>query len=507
VEDNAPSPGFHEFRGKASGHASSVFVYDKNTEQRGIIRKIVGRAGARAIDLTNVQQPTCSPKCCIAVVGMGPGIDNQAFRIIRELKVTGFRIIACGEGAESWSLNVRCVLLLAGAGQLLDKAATDFTACLCRALEQALATETKAQQEAQQIKSMMCAMGMVDQSTAIMRVFRRVVSFSALSDLPVLITGETGTGKEGLARALHQLDRKRCRGPFVPVNCGAIVPSLAESEFFGHRRGAFTGAERDRKGLIRSAEAGVLFLDEIGELDGVIQAKLLRVLEDSHVLGVGEDRDVKVNIRVIAATSRDLEKMGCAGSFRTDLFHRLNVLSIKVPALRERADDLPVLTEHFLEKYRTLNATASAIGVGAEFLEALRQLELPGNVRQLENIVRQALARREANEPLGLRDLPVELLQQLSASAPSAQPPAQGEKSEFDRAEIVNYVVRLLEINEWNLSRSLETCERHAMEAAMRRAAGNQSKAARLLGITPRSVYNKMHKHRLGCRKVSSPEL
>ena len=119
--------------------------------------------------------------------------------------------------------------------------------------------------------------------------FPQVVSFSALSDLPVLITGETGTGKEGLARALHQLDRKRCRGPFVPVNCGAIVPSLAESEFFGHRRGAFTGAERDRKGLIRSAEAGVLFLDEIGELDAVLQAKLLRVLEDSHVLGVGED--------------------------------------------------------------------------------------------------------------------------------------------------------------------------------------------------------------------------
>lgn len=507
MEDNAPSPGFHEFRGKASGHASSIFVYDKCPAQRAIICRIVSRAGARAIELTNVRQPTRSPKFCVAIVGIGTEIHNEELQIIRDLKAMGFRIIACGDGVELWSVKVRCLPLLAGAGQLLDKAAADFGHCLRRALEQALATETKNQQEAQKIKSMMCAMGMVGQSPAMMGVFRRVVSFSRISDLPVLVTGETGTGKEGLARALHQLDRKRCTGPFVPVNCGAIVQSLAESEFFGHRRGAFTGADRDRKGLIRSAEAGVLFLDEIGELDGVIQAKLLRVLEDSHVLGVGEDRDVKVNIRVIAATSRDLEKMGCAGSFRTDLFHRLNVLSIKVPALRERADDLPVLTEHFLEKYRTLNATASAIGVGAEFLEALRQLELPGNVRQLENIVRQALARREANEPLGLRDLPVELLQQLSASAPSAQPPAQGEKSEFDRAEIVNYVVRLLEINEWNLSRSLETCERHAMEAAMRRAAGNQSKAARLLGITPRSVYNKMHKHRLGCRKVSSPEL
>jgi len=398
---------------------------------------------------------------------------------------------------------MRCLPLLAGAGQLLDKAATNFTACLCRALEQALAIETKVQQEAQQIKSMMCALGMVGQSAAMMRVFRTVVSFSAISDLPVLITGETGTGKEGLARALHHLDRKRCHGPFVPVNCGAIVPSLAESEFFGHRRGAFTGAERDRKGLIRSAEAGVLFLDEIGELDAVLQAKLLRVLEDSHVLGVGEDSDVKVNIRVLAATSRDLAKMGRQGYFRTDLFHRLNVLSIEVPALRERSDDFSPLIRHFLEKYRTLGA-AVPVGVSAEFLEALRQVELPGNVRQLENIVRQALARRVTDDPLDLRDLPLDLLQQLSALAPSAQPTAQVKSAEVGRVEVVNYIVQLLELNEWNLSRSLKACERHAMEAAMRRVAGNQSKAARLLGITPRSVYNKMHKHRLGSSRGSS---
>jgi DNA-binding NtrC family response regulator len=437
---------------------------------------------------------------------MGTEIDGEELRIIRELKATGFSIIACGDGVESWSVKVRCLPLLAGAAQLLDKAATDFTYGLRQALKQALAIETKNQQEAQQIKSTMRAMGMVGESAAMMRVFRTVVSFSTLSDLPVLITGDTGTGKEGLARTLHQLDRKRCTGPFVAVNCGAIVPSLAESEFFGHRRGAFTGAERHRKGLIRSADAGVLFLDEIGELDGVLQAKLLRVLEDSHVLGVGEDSDVEVNIRVVAATTRDLEKMGRQGSFRTDLFHRLNVLSIDVPALRERADDLAPLIGYFLEKYRTLSAGVPA-SASAEFLEALRQVELPGNVRQLENIVRQALARRETDNPLGLRDLPVELLQQLSAPAPSAQPPPRVENREFERAEIAKNVVRLLEVNEWNLSRSLEAYERHAMEAAMRRAAGNQSKVARLLGITPRSVYNKMHKHRLGFSKGSSRDL
>jgi DNA-binding NtrC family response regulator len=485
----------------------SILVYDKCPEHRTIICQIVSSAGARPIELTNLRPPQCSPRCCISVVGMGTEIEGEELRIIRELKLTGFRIIACGDEVESWSVKVRCLPLVAGAGRLLDKTAPDFTDCLRAALEQTLAIEAKNQREAQQIKSAMRAMGMVGQSAAMMRVFRRVVSFSKLSDLPVLIRGETGTGKEGLAHALHQLDQKRCRGPFVAVNCGAIVPSLAESEFFGHRRGAFTGAERHRTGLIRSADAGVLFLDEIGELDAVLQAKLLRVLEDSHVLGVGEDRDVKVNIRVVAATSRDLDQMGRAGSFRTDLFHRLNVLSIDVPALPERADDLPVLTEYFLKKYQTLNATVRVTGIGAEFLEALRQLELPGNIRQLENIVRHALARRETDSPLGLRDLPMELLQQLSASAPPAQPAPRVENIEFERAEIAKNVVRLLEVNEWNLSRSLEACERLAMEVAMRRAGGNQSKAARLLGITPRSVYNKLHKHRFGSSNVLSRQV
>jgi len=501
VENKAPDS---SFASRTFDSAPTIGVYDNCPAQRAIICKILSRIGARASKVTYVHPPKFSPKCCVAIVGIGTEIHDEELQIIRELKATGFRIIACGDGVESWSVKLRCLPLLAGAEQLLDKAVADFSDCLRRALEQALATESKNQQEVEKIKSMLRDMGMVGQSSTMMGVFRRVVSFSRISDLPVLIAGETGTGKEGIAHALHQLDRKRCRGPFVPVNCGAIVQSLAESEFFGHRRGAFTGADRDRKGLIRSAEAGVLFLDEIGELDGVIQAKLLRVLEDSHVLGVGEDRDVKVNIRVVAATSRDLEKMGRAGSFRTDLFHRLNVLTIKIPALRERTDDLSLLTEYFLEKYRTLNATTSAIGIGVDFLEALRQLELPGNVRQLENIVRQALVRRETNDPLGLRDLPVDLLQQLSASPLSAQVAAQPESHKSEVTDIVRNVIRLLEDNEWNLSRSLEACERHAMEIAIRRVAGNQSKAARLLGITPRSVYNKIHKHRLGSSGGSS---
>jgi transcriptional regulator with PAS, ATPase and Fis domain len=340
-------------------------------------------------------------------------------------------------------------------------------------------------------------MDMVGNSPAIMQVFRSVVRFSTLSDLPVLICGETGTGKEGLARALHCLDPKRSRGPFVAVNCGAISTPLAESEFFGHRRGAFTGADRDRKGLIRSAEGGVLFLDEIGELDAALQAKLLRVLQDGRVLGVGEDGDTKVDVRVVAATNRDLEEMGQQSKFRVDLFHRLNVLSIKVPPLRDRPEDLEPLTEHFLAKYRSL-CSGGHPPVGSDFVDALRQVSLPGNVRQLENIIRQALVERRTETALGLSDLPAEAWEQLSQGCDVPQP-AEHESNGAACAgapAVGDYVRVLLEANDWNLSRSLAHCEREAVEAAMRRARGNQSESARLLGITPRSVYNKMRKYR-----------
>jgi DNA-binding NtrC family response regulator len=345
-------------------------------------------------------------------------------------------------------------------------------------------------------------MGMVGSSMAMADVFRSIIRFSTLSDLPVLIVGETGTGKEGLARALHRLDPKRREGPFVAVNCGAIAAPLAESEFFGHRRGAFTGADRDRKGLIRSAEGGVLFLDEIGELDAALQAKLLRVLQESRVLGVGEDRDIQVNVRVVAATIRDFDQMGQQCRFRADLFHRLNVLSIRVPPLSERADDLASLTHHFLEKYRSL-CCGGLPEVGADFLDALQQIALPGNVRQLENLIRQALVRRRTDTPLGLNDLPAEAWRQLSESSDVLPTPQRESEAsgELDPHVIARYVRILLDANGWNLSRSLAHCEGEAVEAAMQRAHGNQSESARLLGITPRSVYNKMRKYRTGAKR------
>jgi transcriptional regulator with GAF, ATPase, and Fis domain len=503
VENNEPDVGSSDQIGaKMAARQWRVILWDQQPYRRARVRQLVEAFGARAIEILDLQRAVFSSACCVAAVGIGSEPDGAGMCAIRDLKRQGFEILAYEDGSECWSVKLKCLSLLAGAGQLLDSGDTHFGCRFQSALTQIHNAEAKKQEEDQKTALVMCSMGMVGSSAAMMSVFRSVIRFSTLSDLPVLIGGETGTGKEGLARALHRLDPKRRGGPFVAVNCGAIAAPLAESEFFGHRRGAFTGADRDRKGLIRSAEGGVLFLDEIGELDAPLQAKLLRVLQESRVLGVGEDRDIKVDVRVVAATNRDLDQMGQQSRFRADLFHRLNVLSIKVPPLRERVDDLAPLTEHFLEKYRSL-CCGGLPEVGIDFLDALRQVSLPGNVRQLENLIRQALVRRRTEAPLGLWDLPVEAWQQLSQGPDASQAPQRerARSGELDPQVIANYVRILLDANGWNLCRSLAHCEREAVEAAMQRANGNQSESARLLGITPRSVYNKMRKYRTGSKR------
>jgi DNA-binding NtrC family response regulator len=395
--------------------------------------------------------------------------------------------------------------LLAGSLWLLDSAKAEFTQVLRRLLVRLLQVDLGKRTEEERVKCMMKQLGSVGESQAILAVFHMVQRVSALSDLPILITGETGTGKELLAHAIHRLDLKRCHGPFVAVNCSAISPGLVESELFGHRRGAFTGADRDRKGLIRSAEGGVLFLDEIGELDNTLQAKLLRVLQENRVLSVGEDREVAVNVRLIAATNRDLEAMVQQEKFRADLFHRLHVLTIHIPPLRERPADIRPLIEHFLEKYQFLKQ-AGSFSMDSDVIDALTQLKLPGNARQLENVVRWALVNKDDESPLSLRNLPLDIWQQLSEQGkhPGIQlAPVDEAKdvlkstAEAPRQEMFSSLLNLLDLNGWNLSRALQHCERLLLEAALHKACGNQSRTARLLGITPRSVYNKVHKHQL----------
>ncbi len=298
----------------------------------------------------------------------------------------------------------------------------------------------------------------------------------------MLISGETGTGKELIARAIHGLDPKRSRGPFVPLNCAALGTSLAESELFGHRKGAFTGALKDRRGLVRSADGGTLFLDEIGDLELGLQGALLRVLQENRVRGVGEDREDRVNVRIVAATNRELPALVEQGRFRMDLFYRLNLLTTTAPTLAERGDDIEVLVRYFVHKYggeRTLSPAPS-------LLAALKAMSLPGNVRQLENLIRHAVVNAQSDGTLGIETLPPTVWNQLSQTTAAEAPDTANQ----DWASV-------LDSNAWSLARSLLTCERHFLKAALTRSHGNQSATARLLGITPRSIYNKIRKHRL----------
>jgi DNA-binding NtrC family response regulator len=488
----------------------TVLMWDAQQSRLQFTSRIVSECGARPrwVDaLSAMSQVAFSGDCSLAVVALGACSSPGALCLegIRSLKRKGFKIICYEEGVQSWPLSIRCQVLLAGAAWLLDSAKAEFPEELRRILGQLLRGKTSRRDEEERLKHTMRSLGSVGESQAIIAVFQTVCRASTLSDLPILITGETGTGKELLAHAVHRLDIKRRDGPFIAVNCGAISPGLAESELFGHRRGAFTGADRDRKGLIRSADGGVLFLDEIGELDSALQAKLLRVLQENRVLGVGEDREVSVSVRIVAATHRDLGAMVQKGQFRADLFHRLHVLSIHIPPLRERPADLKPLVDHFLQKYQFLHPTA-LLSVAPDFIDALTQLELPGNTRQLENVVRWALVNKEDDTSLNLRDLPLEIWQQLSAQEHSFwdQPEAADDGKDTQKAspealcqDLPSTIVNLLDINGWNLSRSLQHCERLLLEAALHKARGNQTQTARLLGITPRSVYNKLHKHQL----------
>ena len=489
----------------------SVIVSDYQPSRLQRVSRTISDCGAVPRPLTGLlrlQRQPATDNCFLAVVALEsrPTLDQPSVEAVRALKENGFKIVGYEDGLRNWPVIARALPLLAGATQLLDSAEDSFPAELQRLLVRLWRSETERAAEERQVKNLMLSLGVVGESQPMLAVFRTVLRVSVLSDLPTLLTGETGTGKECVARAIHQLDPKRHTGPFIALNCGALTPTLAESELFGHRRGAFTGAERERKGLIRAAHGGVLFLDEIGELSEPLQAKLLRVLQENRVLAVGDEHEVTVSVRVVAATNRNLIEMVRQGGFRADLFHRLNVLGVRVPALRERHADIQPLIQFFLVKHRLLRPSSS-VPVSPDFVEALKLVELPGNVRQLESLVCHALVNKETETPLGLSDLPMEILRQLSsgkeqaAPAPGAPTAPAGMIDQpapsHSPKEGADLWADLLDVNGGSLVRSLNCCERALLAVALRRARGNQSQTARLLGITPRSVYNKVRKHLL----------
>ncbi|HYB94840.1 MAG TPA: sigma-54 dependent transcriptional regulator [Vicinamibacterales bacterium] len=314
--------------------------------------------------------------------------------------------------------------------------------------------------------------GIIGRSPVMLDVFR-LVETVCRTNSTVLISGESGTGKELVARAIHSLSLRRDQ-PFVAVNCGAMPEALLESELFGHVRGAFTGADKDKKGLIEAADGGTVFLDEIGEMPPSMQVKLLRVLQERKYRRVGGTDEASSNIRVIAATNRDLPKQVGDGKFREDLFYRLNVIPVRMPALRERVEDIPIIAEYFLSKYgREMNKTVD--GFAPEAMTALCAYSWPGNVRELENVVERSVA-LESNYRIEFSTLP----QHLRDGRPAT--PRPGDPVGDTGAG-------------FNLERHLQDIERSHLERALDRAGGVQTRAADVLGLSFRQFRYLMKKH------------
>ena len=307
---------------------------------------------------------------------------------------------------------------------------------------------------------------------------RAMVERLARSQAPVHIAGESGTGKELVARLIHARS-PRSAAPFVPVNCGAIPSELMESEFFGHLRGSFTGASRDKIGLFQAAEGGTLFLDEVGDLPLLMQVKLLRALQERAVRPVGSETEVPVNVRVISATHKDLGKLLAQGSFRQDLYYRLNVIEIRTPPLREHAEDIPLLAQAILARLARSNGLPAAPELTAEALRRLQAYSFPGNVRELENVLERAVTlsdgRHIAAAELQLRGdgggTPV--VQVAAPAAPAPGEPAKGGAAFEDQ---------------------MEEIERRAIREALEKARYNKTKAAALLGMSFRSLRYRIKK-------------
>jgi DNA-binding NtrC family response regulator len=317
------------------------------------------------------------------------------------------------------------------------------------------------------------------------RAFLDVVNMAetvAPTDSTVLVTGESGTGKEVIARYIHRLS-ERDSGPFVSINCGALPENLLESELFGHVKGSFTGAMRDKDGLFVAARGGTFFLDEVGEMSPALQVKLLRALQEREIVPVGATEPVPIDVRIIAATNRDLEQEIRRGAFRTDLYYRLNVIALHLPPLRERAEDVPLLAEHFMTRLNEARAALAAERNGSNaarvtgplqltdrMLEALQRYDWPGNVRELENALERAAVVATANA-VDVDALPARITQPVPAPLVSERAPG---------------------------SPTLEVVERAYILFVLQSESGNKSRAAEVLGIDPSTLYRKLNRYGLG---------
>lgn len=306
--------------------------------------------------------------------------------------------------------------------------------------------------------------GVVGNSPEMLKVIEKLKQV-APTNATVLITGESGTGKELVAKALH-VNSPRKGKPFVPLNCAALSENILESELFGHVKGAFTGAERERKGYFEQANGGTLFLDEIGDVPLATQVKLLRAIETGEIVRVGSNDPIKVNVRILSATNRDLGEAIAAGKFRQDLYHRIKVVSLKLPPLRQRREDIPLLIEHFLKEFSETHGK-KVTGITPAARKALMTYSWPGNVRELRNTI-ESMVVMDLDGVLDVDDL----TEELQATAEAAGEAASGADG--------------------LVGKSLDEVERHYIAEALKLTDGNREEAARMLGIGERTLYRKI---------------
>jgi two-component system response regulator HydG len=402
-----------------------------------------------------------------------PAGSNQGLELVSEIKLLYPRISVIAMTA-SGSVNTAVEAMRCGASDYLTKpfAMDELSTVLDRA-SASLVTDAATRQLRERLRLSQGLGSMIGRSAEMEKLYR-ILSKVALSSHPVLILGESGTGKELVARTIHAYG-PNSQKPFLPVDCGSLVPTLIESELFGYVKGAFTGANHSKDGLLVSAEGGTVFLDEIGELSLNLQAKLLRALQEREVRPVGSTRSVPIKARIVAATNRDLALMVEQGAFRKDLFYRLNVVNLRLPPLRDRREDIPLLAAHFLDGIS--RERGAKFTLSDEALSAMMRHDWPGNVRELENSIERACT-LSSGPVLHLGDLPTQL-QQEGLEARRLETRTGEPAAEAGQPQLT----------------TLADLERQAILSAIRTLKGDKLQAAKLLGIGKTTLYRKLKEY------------
>ncbi|UFH55900.1 sigma-54 dependent transcriptional regulator [Spirosoma sp. KNUC1025] len=445
---------------------ASILLIDDESKLRQLLARILqlegytifeapdARSGLKALEREEVQLVICDVK-----LPDGNGIELSAQ--IKQLYPATEIIVLTAYG----TISDGVLAIKNGAFDYITKGDDNdrIIPLVSRAIEKA-ALQFRIQQLEKQVNQRYGFESIIGRSRAIQQAIE-LARKVAVTDTTVLLTGETGTGKEVFAQAIHQASPRRT-GPFVAINCGALGKDILESELFGHRAGAFTGASRDQKGLFSEAAKGTIFLDEIGELPLDLQAKLLRVLETHEFLRVGDTKPTKTDVRVIAATNRGLEQEANTGHFRLDLYYRLSVFQIELPTLRDRRDDIPALAEQFARQYAA-KLGKREIHLSTTFVQKLQQHPWKGNIRELKNVIERAVILADSPQSGPVELTPELLPYEMQSTASMA---SVGNETALD----------------------LATVEQQHIRRVLRYTSGNKAEAARLLGIGLTSLYRKL---------------